>query len=86
MHDMFYNYDNDIDTNFFRCKKITFPEKLESESTISLVKDVFENEVGVKVKQGSEFSLYFYLTGEVDGSSIQELVENSIITFKERRK
>ncbi len=62
MKDMFYNYDHNINKDL-RKPPIPpeYPDILESDPNISIVKDAKGREIGIKVKQGMPFTLYFYL-------------------------
>lgn len=90
MKDMFYNYDHNIDKNL-QCKPhfpFDYPAVLESDPNISIVKDVKGREIGVRVKQGMPFTLYFYLddyTNALKVSMVPELrkkVLDSICCFE----
>lgn len=84
MKSMFINYDNNIE------KKVTPPhlninkklDILDSEDTVSIAKDVFGNEIGVKVKHNIPFNLYFYLDGWIGEFSIDALVACSQLNIK----
>ena len=84
MKDMFVNYDNDIDRKVLppHLRADRQPKILESLNNISIVRDALGNEIGVRVKHGTAFSLYFYLDGWVDGASVDALVESSQLVFK----
>ena len=84
MKDMFFNYDNNINTDTPPMVPICdIPEKhLESNPNLSLVKDLKGNDIGICARYGAGFDLYFTLTGCVENSPIEELIANSIINFK----
>lgn len=84
MTDMFHNYDCHIDEKERIEPLLPIDKKREliSDNTISLIIDALGNEIGVQVKKDCGFTLYFEMTGCVEGSSIKELVENSTVNFQ----
>lgn len=81
---MFHNYDAHIDKKEYpRPPLIEDNTKiLESDCVLSLVTDVFGNEIGIQARYGSAFNLYFRLDGCVEGSSIREFVKNCSVNFQ----
>ncbi len=72
MRDMFYNYDHNIEKDVcpIHPLPVEFPEVLASAENISIVNDAKGNEIGVRVKKGMPFTLYFYLDDFYTGRSI----------------
>jgi len=79
MKDMFHNYDYHIneklslhrkEPDFFEPDRI-----LTSDPNISIIKDVKNKEIGVKVKQGMPFTLYFYLDDYSTAERISDIPE-----------
>ena len=89
MKDMFYNYDHNINKDLQKKPfPPDYPDILESDPNISIVKDAKGREIGVRVKQGASFTLYFYLddyTTATKASSVPnicEFIKNSTYTFE----
>lgn len=84
MKDMFVKYDNDIDKKAIPpfMPHIDRPEILESLDNIAIVKDVFGNEIGIRVKHNTAFNLYLYLDGYIDGDTLDAVVLNSQLNFQ----
>jgi len=84
MRDMFHNYDHNIDKKEYPKMPCVEDDTriLQSDPNLQLVLDAFGNEIGICARHGEEFTLYFMLDGEVWGSSIRELVSNSVIVFE----
>ena len=65
MKDMFYNYDYNINKRLLSHKKepAFFDQDviLTGNPNIMIIKDIKGREIGVRVKQGMPFTLYFYL-------------------------
>jgi len=84
MRDMFVKYDNDVEKKplppFISCEDR--PKILESLDNIAIVRDVFGNEIGIKVKHNTAFNIYLYLDGYVDGESLDTVVLNSQLNFQ----
>ena len=84
MRDMFHNYDSHIDKKEY--PRPHFPEEethiLEGDSNLYLVTDVFGNEIGIQAKYGSSVTLYFRLSGCVEGSCIGDFVSRCSINFQ----
>lgn len=84
MKDMFYNYDHNINKKEYPKLDSWGGETkmLEGNNNTYIITDIKGNEIGVEVKRDVGFTLYFTLDGEVEGSSISELVDNSTILFE----
>lgn len=84
MKDMFYNYDNNIDKKEYP-HPIFFPEQvniLDSTNNVKLISDIKGNEIGVEVKQNTDFDLYFTLETIDCDCCLDELVLNSSVIFE----
>ena len=75
MKNMFYNYDHNIKKDLQAAPHFPFgyPAILESDPNISIIKDAKGREIGVRVKQGMPFTLYFYLDDYMTARKISEL-------------
>lgn len=82
MKDMFFNYDNNINTDIPYNVEPAELKKLESNPNLALVKDLKGNDIGICARYGTSFDLYFTLSGLVEGSSIEELILKSNVSFK----
>lgn len=84
MLDMFYNYDNDINKKYYDLPvKYEKPAKiLQNENVVKIVYNIWGDQIGVQVAYKDDFYLYFNLEGTVEDSSIEELLSQSIISFK----
>lgn len=84
MKSMFVNYDNNIDKNLMPPYKPMADDTkiLENLDNIAIIYDVLGNEIGVRVKRGASFNLYLYLTGYVEGSTVDDLVLNSTVNVR----
>lgn len=84
MKDMFYKYDNLIDDKKYLPIFKKGENNLEYNSSVTIVKDVFNKEIGVMVKHNHEFTLYFYLF-DLAGMSEEQfssLIDNSNLIFE----
>lgn len=84
MLDMFYNYDNDIDKKYYDLP-VTYekPTKiLQNENTVKIVYNIWGDQIGVQAAYKDDFYLYFNLDGTVENSSIEKLLNQSVIYFK----
>lgn len=84
MLDMFYNYDNDIDKKHYDLPVMyKKPAKtLQNENVVKIVYNIWGDQIGVQASYKDDFYLYFNLDGTVEDSSIEELLNQSIISFK----
>ena len=83
MKDMFVNYDNEAKLKKRKHRPVPRNENtiLESLDNIAIIQNVLGNEIGVKVRYGTAFTLYLYLDGWVENSTINDLMAESIIQF-----
>jgi len=84
MRDMFINYDNDCNKKIKPHQPITpfdKPKILESTDDISIAYDKNGNEIGIKVKHNTAFTLFLYLDGWNE-EEIDEVVLGSTIVLK----
>lgn len=84
MKDMFYKYDNQMDEEKYPPVFKRHENNLEYNSSATIVRDVFNREIGVKVKHNHEFILYFYIFDLTDMAKEQlaNLIENSSLVFE----
>ncbi len=76
MRDMFYNYDYNTNRKLHSHKESAFfdPEViLTGDPNIMIIRDAKGRELGVRVKQGMPFTLYFYLD---DYSTAERVSDN----------
>jgi hypothetical protein len=84
MKDMFYKYDNLVDDDKYLPIFKQDENDLEYNGSTTIVKDVFNREIGIMVRHNHEFTLYFYLFDLAYMSNEQffELIENSNLIFE----
>lgn len=90
MKDMFYNYDHNIDRDITPLHPLPpkSHEILASDKDSSVVKNAKGDEIGVRVKKGMPFTLYFYLEDydthrpvNTDYNTVEEILKsNTVIT------
>ena len=91
MKDMFYNYDYHINEKLSLPKEPNFfspDEILTADPNISIIQDAKGKEIGVKVKHGMPFTLYFYLDDystavmASQNKELYDLITNSDVLFE----
>ena len=95
MKDMFYNYDHNIDRDVDPIRPIPVkpPKVLAGDKDSFVVKNAKGDEIGVRVKKGMPFTLYFYLEDydthrpvNTDYETIEEILKsNTILTVENGR-
>ena len=76
--DMFYEYEHNINKKEYPpMRPIDHPKKAISVHGAELLRNVKGDVLGVKAKANSDFTLYFYIDGEVEDGSVEELIDAS---------
>lgn len=78
MRDMFYNYEHKIDEKEYPpMKHHDHPRDSIGVHGADLLRNIKGDVIGVKAKQNSDFSLFFYLDGTVEDGSLAQLVDEA---------
>lgn len=76
MRDMFYNYEHDINKKDFPMIHFDNRHKIsENYHGLDYVWNAAGDILGVKADRNSTFDVYFYLDGEVEGGTLEELID-----------